>query len=523
MFETVVLPKKHAAYDALGSIADSADADEKLRRQQGIQQSQFAARQQQDTATTQKQTIAQILTHYISIQDPQQRDAARRTLESQGIKLPPDPPVQPSQAEQNQQAVIDRGDPAGVPGQSMIAPSASKMSIPPPPTSPSAPPQTFPTGPLSGGSDIPDYQGQGDTLPPREAPSASDRLNSWVAQREQSTGGKRGVSKEELDAKLAELTGGDELLARRAGIEAKVEPTWKEKNIEQPMVAPEIGLKKAQTGLAQAGTAKDYAEIPKIRAETSKLSAETEALKAKGASDSVIGQSIAKDLITNPRAYFSLPPEDKKLAITALRGRVPVNLNAQEIKAAEAADAGLTVLEDIKKIEDKWAARGVKITGPMLGRYEVATQRWGAPILPSNLDPAAAAELQGDYGRLREWITVGPMMEASAIMPRPAYQMMEDLKSTYPALYQNEPIFEGAMSGVHQRLEERKNYFDKKAWGPNGPPDIASVNMGGSGSVGGAGGTGKPLDKSTAASFLKMAGGDKEKARQLAKKAGFGF
>lgn len=308
-------------------------------------------------------------------------------------------------------------------------------------------------------------------------------------------------------------------------IETKTAPTAQEniKNAADEKMFNQVTLPKSKADVANLGSEvkyRDTVQTPNTRAKTVKTQAETvktgEEIKALRQSNdpvvkSILARSLAEGVIADPQSFHGMPMDDKRLVVNFLH-RAPVKLTASETDQINTSENGLNLLRDTRAIVDKWAKRGVNITGPVLGRYEEAANKFGDGIMPPQLTPEQKTEFAQDISKMHEWLTVLPILETKALVgSRPAKEIIARVAGVTPSLSKATAFFDGAMAGTEQRLKERQQTLSGKPWG--GKPPVLD---------GGSSGA-KPLDEATARQFLQQAGGDKAKARELAKAAGYTF
>ncbi len=291
----------------------------------------------------------------------------------------------------------------------------------------------------------------------------------------------------------------DPQMQPRQQIEDKVQPSGdtrltvgeqtRHNTAEESQTGP---LRTAQTFEAKQKGVEAGAATGKIKAETAGI----------GASNKGIADSVVQD----PQSYFSLPPEQKKQVVNAL-GRAPNKISTEEANRGDSARYALSTISDIRETLKKWQDRGVDITGPLRGRYEAAANRFGdIPTLP-NVPPEMRDEAQRDIASLQEWMIALPIQETKALAGgRAAVQVIQMITSSSPSLSKSKQTMEGSLSGLEKRFNQTIEIIDKRQWGGK-PPAQA----------------GKPIDENTAMQFLQQANGDKDKARALAKAAGYSF
>lgn len=398
------------------------------------------------------------------------------------------------------------------------------------------PPVPAPTTPQAATpSQIPDMPpvgaGAGIGVPPPAAagPTPNEIVDQKVRQFEAIY--KHAPAKEQVDQWFQAALLGPQGQVTAAQMASKIVPTAQEgiKNAADAQTFSQVTLPKSQADVANVKsetafrqgpqTAETVAKTTEARANTGKIGAETvktgEEIKALRQSNdpvvkSILARSLAEGVIADPQSFHGMPMADKTLVVNFLH-RAPVKLSASEIDQINTSENGLNLLRDTRAIVDKWAKRGVNITGPVLGRYEEAANKFGDGIMPPQLTPEQKTEFAQDISKMHEWLTVLPILETKALVgSRPAKEIIARVAGVTPSLSKATDFFDGAMAGTEQRLQERAKTLSAKPW--NGRPPVLDGAS-----------AGKSLDEATARQFLQRAGGDKAKARELAKAAGYTF
>lgn len=261
-----------------------------------------------------------------------------------------------------------------------------------------------------------------------------------------------------------------------------------------PQSQATVGNLKSETAFRNGPqTAETRAKTIEAGTASSKNVAETALIKEKvkeaaDSNDPVVrkagGMAVVAEVVANPRSFESLTPKEKALYFM-VTPQAPVKLSVDERNRTNAAQYGLNTLTDVKTIMDKWHQRGMPLNGPILGRFNDVTGKFGDFIIPPNVPAAMRDEYAHDISQEREWIETLPIQEAKALIGgRPPQSAMTLIRSVSPRLSESDAMFAGSLDGMTRRYEQLVAANEKKVWGPNGPPRLG----GGSATPGTAGG-----------------------------------
>lgn len=460
-------PDRGAAYagvlaQIIGTFDQNRQAAEAARGAQEDQQTQRVK-----AALSPYAAQPQLLTRALQMLTPEDRQRAQRI----GIGVV-QPMESPEQILDRTRATAQTNDITGNPAPPTAAPAAT-------PSQPDAPP-------IGGeGAESADLSAP----PPATAsPSPNDVVDAKVRQFEAIY--KHAPAKEQVDQWFQAALLGQQGQVTAAQVAAKIVPTAQENitnaanertftEITKPKTAAELVKSAAETAnINSQKKYRDTVQTPNTQATTAHTRASTvktdEEIKAlRRSNDPVIRTTMARSLVDgvlqDPQSFYALPTEDKKLVVGLLH-RAPSKLAASEVEQINASENGLNLLKDTRAIVDKWAKRGVSITGPVLGRYEEATNTFGDGIMPPQLSGEMKTEFAQDISKMHEWLTVLPILEAKGLVgSRPAKEVIARVATVTPSLSKATDFFDGAMAGTQQRLEERQKTLTAKQWGGRPP------------------------------------------------------
>lgn len=207
--------------------------------------------------------------------------------------------------------------------------------------------------------------------------------------------------------------------------------------------------------------------------------------------DPSASNSFAVGVLVNPRSFDQLTTDEKRMAVAGLGGRAPAKLSSTE---ETQFDSALNTMDGVRRatgILQKWKDRGVEITGPMLGRFEAATNSWGDSILPSNLPPQQAQELQGDIAALQQNFGINKLNELRAVTGGRVPAAMVDMIQA-PSIAQNPSMLRGALGGMYEIANGRTKELENKIWNGH-PPTLSGATAAQYQNVVGGGAPGGPV------------------------------
>lgn len=399
----------------------------------------------------------QLLTRALALLAPDDRQRAQRA--GFGIVAPME---SPEQTLDRTRAVAQTND---ITGQA------------PPPTAPIAPSAATPTP-----SQVPDMPpigaGGGIGVPPPAAtgPTPNEIVDQKVRQFEAIY--KHAPAKEQVDQWFQAALLGPQGQVTAAQMASKIVPTAQEniKNAADAQTFNQVTLPKSKADVANLGSEvkyRDTVQTPNTQATTAHTQAETvkagEEIKALRQSNdpvvkSILGKSLVSDVVTNSQSFFSLSAGEKDLVVRTLH-RAPTKLTAEDNNRRSAAVYGNQILDDATRVFDKWKTRGFPINGPVLGRFNSETGKWGDSVMPQ-IPPELKDEYAGDIAQMRDWLTALPIQEAKALAGgRTAYQVIQAIVSASPSLSKSDAMFKGSVAGMRTRFDQIIDHIDKKPWG----------------------------------------------------------
>ena len=234
-------------------------------------------------------------------------------------------------------------------------------------------------------------------------------------------------------------------------------------------------------------------------------------------------------------------PRDKQLYMQTMgeitkRGFSPPSKGTgSERDRLVAANSAIAIANNMNDIYKKWKDRGIDINGPVSGTMDTFLNNNLHGVGVGTFVPSEhESEFRKDVAKFGDYRTLLAGQEARAALGRANQAYVDSIMKVLPDLGSTDDKFEGSIAAAKQRAASIRSTVLRNVWGSKIPdaamqfndvdPSIAnSLGTANTANTGNTGAGPKQLDANTAAQFLKQAGGDPNKARQLAKSAGFIF